>query len=306
SRPKVAALTPLELLKWAVSFPAMLAVFLLGRVFFEGRGFFVDPDLWWHIKVGADILRTGHWPTTDIYSWTASGTPWIAYEWLGEIVLALVHQAGGVVALDIFLIGFASLVILSLYWLSTLRSGNSKAAFVSTLAVCSLAFASFTLRPQMFGYLLLILTLVVLEKFRQGTSWPLWILPAIVLVWVNTHGSFIIGIGIIALYLLAGLFAFEKGSVKAIAWTQSQRIKLETALLLCLAVLPITPYGTELAMYPFDMAFSQPINVANVNEWRPMPFELVGGKIFLGLIVIFVLLQLFFRFTWRLEEIVLA
>jgi len=146
----------------------------------------------------------------------------------------------------------------------------------------------------------------VMEKFRQGVSWPIWTLPPMFLLWVNTHGSFIIGIGVITLYLLAGLFSLHKGSVEAIAWTRSQRIKLETALLLCVAVLPITPYGTQLAVYPFDMALSQPINVANISEWKPMPFDIVGGKMFLAFIVIFFVLQMFFRFTWRLEELVLA
>src|SRR5579863_5758542 len=75
----------LEVLKWMFSFPAMLGTFLVGRVFYEARGFFVDPDVWWHIKVGQDILRTHHWPTTDTYSFTAASTIWIAYEWLGEI-----------------------------------------------------------------------------------------------------------------------------------------------------------------------------------------------------------------------------
>jgi hypothetical protein len=294
-----------EGLKWAISFPAMLGMFLIGRVFYEGRGFVVDPDIWWHIKVGQDILRTHHWPTVDAYSFTAAGTPWIAYEWLGEIVLALVYRAGGVVALCVFLMIFGSVILLTLYWLATVRSGNSKAGFIATLFLASLAFASFTLRPQMFGYLFLILTLLVMEKFRQGVSWPLWTLPLIFLAWVNVHGSFIIGIGVVGLYLVAGLFSFQAGSVQAVAWTEKQRIRLETALLLCLAVLPITPYGTQLAVYPFDMAFSQPINVANVNEWRPMPFELVGGKIFLGMVVIFFLLQMFFKYSWRLEEVLL-
>jgi len=299
------ALKLLEIVKWAISFPAMLAMFLIGRVFYEGRGFVVDPDVWWHIKVGQDILRTRHFPTIDPYSFTAAGTPWIAYEWLGEIVLALVHRSGGLVALGVFLIVFGSVIILTLYWLATVRSGNSKAAFVSVLFLASLAFASFTLRPQMFGYLFLALTLLVMEKFRQGISWPLWTLPLIFLAWVNTHGSFIIGIGVVALYLGAGLFSFQSGSVEAVVWARKQRLQLETALLCCLAVLLITPYGSQLAVYPFDMAFSQPINVANVNEWRPMPFELVGGKIFLGLVVIFFLLQMFFRFSWRLEEVLL-
>ncbi len=125
------ALKLLEIVKWAISFPAMLAMFLIGRVFYEGRGFVVDPDVWWHIKVGQDILRTRHFPTIDPYSFTAAGTPWIAYEWLGEIVLALVHRSGGLVALGVFLIVFGSVIILTLYWLATVRSGNSKAAFVS-------------------------------------------------------------------------------------------------------------------------------------------------------------------------------
>ena len=295
-----------DALKWIASFPAMLGMFLVGRVFFEGRGFVVDPDIWWHIKVGQDILRTHHFPTVDPYSFTAAGTPWIAYEWLGEIVLAFMYRLGGVVSLCVFLIAVGSIILISLYWLATVRSGNSKAAFISTLFLASLAFASFTLRPQMFGYLFLILTLLVMEKFRQGVSWALWTLPLIFLAWVNTHGSFIIGIGVLGLYLVAGLFSFQLGSVQAIAWTRKQRLQLETALLFCLAVLPITPYGTQLAMYPFDMAFSQPINVANVNEWRPMPFELIGGKIFLAVVVILFLLQMFYRFSWRLEELLLV
>jgi hypothetical protein len=296
----------LDAAKWAFSFPAMLAMCLVGRVFYEARNFFVDPDLWWHIKVGQDLLRTHHFPTTDTYSWTVAGHSWIAYEWLGEVALALVNRAGGVMALSAILFVLSSIIMLTIYALATVRAKNSKAGFVSALILCSLAFGSFTMRPQMFGYLFLVLTLLVMEKFRQGVTWPLWTLPAIFLAWVNIHGSFIIGIGVIVLTLLSGLFSFSKGSVEAVAWTREQRIKLETCLLLCIAVLPITPYGTQLAVYPFDMAFSQPINVASVNEWRPMPFELVGGKIFLGIIVIMFLLQVFFQFKWRVEELALA
>src|SRR6266446_8374623 len=301
-----AASKALEALKWIFSFPAMLGTLLVVRVFSEARNFSVDPDLWWHVRVGQDLLRTHHFPITDSYSWTVNGQPWIAYEWLGEVALALANRAGGVIALSTFLIVLSSTIMLALYGLATVRSGNSKASFLSSVILCSIAFGSFSARPQMFGYLFLVLTLLVMEKFRQGVSWPLWTLPLIFLAWVNIHGSFIIGIGVVALYLVAGLFSFQAGSVQAIAWTRKQRLQLETALLFCLAVLPITPYGTQLAVYPFDMAFSQPINVANVNEWRPMPFELIGGKIFLGLVVIFFLLQMFYRFSWRLEELLLV
>jgi hypothetical protein len=297
---------PLEALKWIFSFPAMLATFLVARIFYQARDFFVDPDVWWHVKVGQDILRTHHWPSTDSYSFTAANTPWIAYEWLGEILLGSVAKLGGITALFLLLTLTGSLVILALYYYGSLRSGNSKAGFVPALLLSSLAFLSFTLRPQMFGYLFLALTLIVLEKFRQGVTWPLWTLPALFLVWVNTHGSFIVGIGVLVVYLCAGLKSFEMGDVRAVAWSAKQRVQLELALLFSLAVLPLTPYGTQLAVYPFDMMFSQPLNVANVNEWRPMPLDVPFGKLFLALVVAVVVLQMLFRLTWRAEELVLA
>jgi hypothetical protein len=295
-----------DVLKWCFSFPAMLAACLVGRVFYQGRNFSVDPDLWWHIKIGQDLLRTHHFPATDPYSWTVPGQPWIAYEWLGDIALALVNRAGGLLALDIFLIVLGSLIMLAIYALASARAENSKAGFVSAVILSTLAFGSFSMRPQMFGYLFLALTALILLQFRKGVSWPVWTLPAIFLLWVNTHGSFIIGIGVIGLYLCSGLWSFRLGNIEAVAWTRKQRLQLETVFLLCLAVLPITPYGTKLAVYPFDMAFSQPLNVANIMEWKPMPFDIAGGKIFLGLLVIFFLLQMFFQFTWKFEELALA
>ena len=136
--PAVGSLTWLDLLKWAVSFPAMLGMLLIGRIFYEARGFGVDPDMWWHIKVGQDILRTGHWPVVDAYSWTAAGTPWIAYEWLGELPLALVQRIGGrfggVVALDFFLIALSSIISIFARRVSGIVSvGLNAIAFVNEI-----------------------------------------------------------------------------------------------------------------------------------------------------------------------------
>jgi len=79
----------------AFSFPAMLGVFLIGRVFYEARAFMVDPDLWWHVRIGQDIFATHHWPIVDPYSFTVGGNPWIAYEWLGDVLIGAVERAGG-------------------------------------------------------------------------------------------------------------------------------------------------------------------------------------------------------------------
>jgi hypothetical protein len=292
-------------LLWLVSFPAMLGVFLVARVFASMRAFFVDPDLWWHIKDGADILATHHWPTTDPYSFTVHGQPWIAFEWLGDILLASVSRIGGVLGLDILLITLGSAVMIALYYLGTLRSGNSKAGFLAAGLLCSLAFPSFTLRPQMLGYLFLVLTVIALEFFRQGKHRAIWFLPPLILIWINSHGSWIIGVGAIFVYWIAGLKEFKLGGIVAKAWTPSERRQISFVFMLCLAVLPITPYGTQLAVFPFQRAVSFPISDRYVTEWWSMPFNDSGGKLFLAVIVGFAILQVAYRFSWRLEEFTL-
>jgi hypothetical protein len=200
----------------------------------------------------------------------------------------------------------AVLVVSGLYYLGTLRCGNSKAGFISAGLMCSLALVSITLRPQMLGYVFLIALLIVLELFRQGVGWLLWSLPPLFLVWVNVHGSFVVGLIVVTVFLCCGSKTFELGSVKAVAWSPKQRLQLESVLLLSVAVLPITPYGTKVAAYPLDIIFRQPLNTANIQEWGPMPFDEAGGKLFLCIVVVLLALQVLFRYTWRMDEALLA
>lgn len=297
--------TATRFLRWAFSFPAMLASLLVGAVFADGRLFHVDPDLWWHIKVGETILATHHWPTTDVYSFTVAGQPWLAYEWLGEVLLGAVSHVGGVLGLDLLLIAMGSAIVLALYAFTTLRAGNSKAGFVASTILFLLAIPSFSLRPQMLGYLFLILTLIALERFRQGTHGTIWFLPVLMLAWVNTHGSWIIGMGTIFVYWMSGLAEFQIGGIEAKKWTSAERRGISCVFLLSLLALPITPYGARIAASPFEFAFSLPLNVKYIEEWQSMPFHILGGQIFLALLLGMILAQVMFRFTWRVEEFVL-
>jgi hypothetical protein len=296
------SLTPASLWQRVFCFPALLGALLVGAVATIARTFFVDPDVWWHIKQGEFILTTRHVPTQDIYSLTLSGKPWFAYEWLGDVLLATMYRLGGMRGLDVLLIVLGGAILIGLYTLAAIRSGNSKAAFVATAAVFVLATVSFNLRPQMLGYLFLVLTLVILERFRNGQRQGVWALPILMLVWVNAHGSWIIGLGVIGVYLASSLLEFHIGDIEAHRWSYSDRLRLSVVLALCAGATLVTPYGTKLARYPFDVAFSLPLGVANVIEWQPMPFNLVAGKMFLVLLLGFAVLQIAYRFTWRLDE----
>jgi hypothetical protein len=290
-----------SILQIVFSFAGMLGMGLVGKVFYTLRAFPVDGDLWWHIKVGRSILQTHHFPTAESYSFTAGGQHWRAYEWLGEVLLAAIYQAGGLRGLGTLLIVLGSVIALALYYYTTLRCGNPKAGFLATALLLNLA-TSFNLRPQMLGYLFLILTLIILERFRQGKRGAVWLLPLLMLMWINTHGLWIIGLGTIGVYLASGLMSIRIGNVETQRWTAAERGQLTAVFLLSAVATLITPYGAGLATYPFQMSAS-PVGLANISEWQAITFYLSGDMLFLGLVIGFLLVQILMRPRWRLEEL---
>lgn len=310
------ALRPI--LKKTVSFPAFLGALLVAGTFFTvclnlqkvpslpagyAHTSIIEGDTWWHINVGERILSTHAWPTSDSYSFTVRGNEWIAYEWLGEVVMALAARIGGLPALTGLLVTLAAAILLLLYYYAHLRSGNAKAAFTACVAVLPLAAVCFSLRPQLLGYIFLLVTLICLERFRRGRAASLWFLPVVFLLWVNTHGTFSLGLLVLGTYWASGLVDFRVGGLEAAPWTAKQRRQLALVCLLSVLTLVLNPYGTRLVGYELQVAFSQPLNIANIQEWQSLPFNLSWGKLFLVFLLLLLLAQAVFRSTHRLEEI---
>src|SRR5215469_12042456 len=66
-----------------------------------------DCDTGWHIRTGEWIVSNHQVPAHDFFSFTKTGQPWYAWEWLSEVVLAWLNSHGGlatVVAAAILLI----------------------------------------------------------------------------------------------------------------------------------------------------------------------------------------------------------
>jgi hypothetical protein len=288
------------------SFPVLLGAFLVLCVFAWARLLSHDPDMWWHIAVGQQILETGILPEFDTFSWTAAGAHWIAYEWLGEVLIAAGTRGGDLVAQKVLLLAIAGTLYLLLFYYAYLRSRNYKAAFAACLILSPLAVFFFTLRPQLLGYVFLLITLICLERYRQRSdSKAIWVLPPLFVVWVNTHGSFAFGLFSVGLYWLCALPHFMRGGLRAERWMPARRMKLAWVLLLCVIATTITPYGTRLAAYPFEMALYQSVNVGNIIEWMPTGTGLWFGKVFVAILLLFFVGQIVLREAFRLHEIAL-
>ena len=292
-----------EILKKVFSFPALMGTMLVALTFAIEQSLHLDPDTWWHITYGEGILKTGHWPTGDIYSFTAHGVFRMAFEWGGEVLIALAYRLGGLRGMDILLIALTSAIVLLIYFYSHLRCGNSKAAIIGTVLAIPLVGMEFTLRPQLLGFIFLLITLICLERYRQGLQKNLWVLPPLFLIWINTHGTWALGLFILGVYWVSGLTEFSFGGLRAERWTQKQRIHLALIFLLSVLVLPINPYGGQLVIYPINMAFFQPVGVTSVQEWQPLQLGLWEGKLFLILLLAFVVALIALRLEYRLEEL---
>jgi hypothetical protein len=264
-----------------------------------------EGDTWYDILAGEDLLRTHVWPTSESYSFTIQGNGSISYQWLAQVLWALTDHLGGLRALAGLLMALVALLMLLLYYYAYLRCGNCKAAFLACLVLLPLITPFITLRPQLLGYVFLLITMICLERFREGHARALWPLPLLFLLWVNIHGSFVLGLFVLGVYWASGLVGFRHGSLEAIRWTPGQRLQLAKIALFSVIALTITPYGTRLAAYPLQLVSASPLGIARITEYQPLGAFGDLLKLFLALLLLFVLAQAVLGPAYRLEELVL-
>jgi hypothetical protein len=294
--------TPATRLERLLNFPLVVAaVFaLLVRCMLPTS--MADPDIWWHLRNAEALFRTHSFLVKDSYSFTAMGAPWINHEWLAEIPFYLGWRAMGERGVVLVMVLAIEAVMLGVFYLAYRRSGSIKAAALVSAIAALLATVSFGPRTLLFGWLCLVAELIVLERFRSDER-AIWVLPALFAIWVNTHGSWMIGMVLLCVFIACGAVRMNAGSIANAAWTPVQLRKLMVAAFLSLGALFVNPYGWRLVAYPFNLAFHQQLNIANVEEWRTLDFHSIRGRLFLVCLASFFLLQLVRRRRWALHEV---
>jgi hypothetical protein len=274
------------------------APIMAGKLFAEG-------DTWWHIVIGEHILATHSWPTQDIFSFTSRGTKWIAHEWLGELIMALAARLGGLRGLALLDVILAITFVLLMFYYAWLRCQHPLAGAVATVMVTPVAASSLGLRPQVLGYIYLLATLIILERYKQGREKSLWLLPIVFLLWVNTHGTFILGFFAIGLYWFGGLVSFRWGTLVAERRpTAHQRLML-IVFLTTLLTSVVTPYGADLLVNPFKFVLSQPYMSEAFTDWQPLDFSTSYGRLLILFILVMVLGQVIIPVDHQVESMTL-
>lgn len=236
--------------RWAL--PLLLLALL--RQALSKAGPLADSDGWWHLRTGDLILEEGSIPATDPFSWTAAGEPWQPNAWLSDVLLALIRQAAGPQGVAL-LRALAVVVAGMLIYLLARRTGARPWPAALTAAVATLVMNPFIAeRPQLFGFVLLPLVVLAAAAALEGGWRALLAVALLMALWVNLHGSFIVGVGVVT--LMAATRA-----VRARRWTRPALVAMAGA--------------TAALLNPFQFgAYREALRISQVStfieEWRPL------------------------------------
>ena len=291
----------------AFTFPAMLMTALLVSPFIasldvqQGGPVMRDPDIWWHLRNAETLLSTHHFLHQDTYSFTTHGQPWINPEWLAEIPYFLGMRFFGELGIFLVMLVATELVIAGVFLLSLRRSADPKAAFLATWI--AVLFASINIGPRtiLFGWICFLAEMLLLEDFLKNRD-RLWLMPPLFALWINLHGSWLIGLGFFLIFAASGFVQGAWGGIQAVRWTRSQVKKLVAVSVASIAALFVNPYGWELVTSPFDMIFRQQLNIAVVDEWHSIDFQSFQGKMVFVVLGGMFVLTLARRRPWPLHD----
>jgi hypothetical protein len=251
----------------------LIAIGLTAIVFLCGLTV-ADPDLWGHTLYGLRSLEAGVLTeTADPFSYTAPGARWVNHEWLSELIFGGLWRATGGIGLVLWR-NLIVVLIAAIAALSIRRAQAGQAATVLLIALSAECLSDFVVfvRPQLATFALFALWLFVLRGYwDQRTRW-IWCLPVTMVCWVNLHGGFLAGLGILGVVTLSAAIraavATRSGAEPFVRRILNDASVRDLAAIsgLCAAATFVNPYGAEM----HQMLWGHLISEQAVREWQPL------------------------------------
>ena len=258
--------------------PGLLPVVVLAAVaFVAGLWPCHDPDVFFHIAMGREILDTGSVPSFESRCLVSEGQPFQNHEWLFDAGVAAVDRVGGLAAVAVLKALLASLLFVLSALVGIRLGGRPWTVVLVLLAFLPLFRGTLDARPQVVGYALaagMELALLAIGKGRR-LPWVLAILTGV--IWTNLHGSFPL------MFVLWGVEVLRRlvrsGKDRSGTW-----VLLAAGPALGLATVA-TPWGWGL--WAVVWHHLDPLYREIVPEFRPRPFgeEPLGDALFLSLAI---------------------
>src|SRR6266511_3707849 len=231
----------------------LLVFVFMASIFVLAAQPITDPDFWWHLKTGQYIFETRSIPHTDIFSSLRFGSEWITHEWLSEVFMYSVFRKAGYGGLIVVF----SLVITAAFWIAYQRcrhlAGHPYVAGLALLLGAAATLPVWGVRPQMFSLLFASIFISFLDRYLRREEMPsIWWLLSLMILWVNMHAGFALGLGLVFL-TIAGLlldwFLLRNVSFGDV-W---RRVRGFCGwLIICVVAVFLTPSAVSTSCYPVE------------------------------------------------------
>ena len=250
-------------------------------------------DLGWHLAAGDLIRHDGRtFPLHDSWAFTSAGRAWFNLSWLWDVLASALFQHAGFGGLVLLTLACGAVII---GYLASLGLANS----ASTIAVCvavlsaSLLYPAFASFPNVYlaasPNLATMLFSVVFYGECLRRSRRVLFLPVLMLLWVNLHGGFTLGLFIVGVFF--GLALLHRD------WSRLKLYGLAGGG--CLAATLVTPLGWHI--YEGVRATLGSFVQAQITEWWPYWRNIVipGSLPGIAYILIFAALELRYSCAMR-------
>ncbi len=251
---------------------SLFVIVFLHLSFNVGRNLLADCDTGFHIKAGEYMIQTRSIPKHDPFSLFSPPMPWPTHEWLSDVVMASIAKMSGLSGVVIFFIFMISVAYSLLFKVLRANKGNIIIDIILIVLVLITSQMHWMARPHMFTILFLIAWYYVLESFQNDWNNFLYLLPPIMLLWVNLHGGFILGFITIIVYLLYNSMKsyLSEGSEKEI---HTRKVKYFFLATMASAIVSlVNPKGFHTLLFPFDVVSNRLI-MDNYSEFLSPNFH---------------------------------
>ncbi len=262
--------------------PRLATVLSFAGIFAMAARPSMDTDTWWHLRAGAWMVEHRQVLTVDMFSTTRYGQPWINHSWLSQIPLFLLWQAFGYAGLNLLT---AAMVTAAWWFVYKLCEGNAYLKAFSLVLGAAASAVFWSARPQLASFLLTAVFAYILGDWRWRGTDRLWLLPPLMLLWVNLHGGFAIGF-LLLLGTLAGQGAsllLGQAGPGLLSWQRLARLGVVTVI--CVAVVPLNPFGLALYLVPLRTV-SIGVLQQFIQEWQSPDFHLLQFQPFIWLLLV--------------------
>jgi hypothetical protein len=229
-----------------------------------------ENDTWWHIGLGRWMVQNHQIYRTEIFSQIGLGRPFIAHEWLSEILFYIFSSPSGKL-LSYFKLFLIVSSCTSFGYLLARPYFRGCLTFPLLLGAAFLVAFRAPVRPQIFEIICSSFLLVNLSFWKENPHWKkLLSLVPVQIIWANLHGSYLLGPVLVFLFALgltlAQKFPWLPGDNQKV-YSHRQLTELFLCSLILLGVSLINPFHFDLIKKSFSVFFLDNYMKEYIREW---------------------------------------